>query len=297
MNEEESNGKEAIEKTIEAGKVLAQVREEIAVRIKPDIKLLEIAEFVERKIVELGAEPAFPCNISINSDAAHFTPKKKDERTFNEGDIVKIDIGAHVDGYIADTALTVDLGDNEELVKASEDALNEAIENVYAGVDTALLGTVIEKTIRDHGFKPIVNLTGHGLLPYLAHTPPTIYNYKTDRGVKLEEGMIIAIEPFATDGMGMVRERGEIEIYSLINPKPVRMKMARELLKEIEKYKTLPFAKRWLSKAPVIILSKLVNEGLLREYPVLTEAGGGLVSQAEHTLIVEEDGSKIVTKK
>jgi len=297
MNEEESNGKEAIEKTIEAGKVLAQVREEIAVRIKPDIKLLEIAEFVERKIVELGAEPAFPCNISINSDAAHFTPKKKDERTFNEGDIVKIDIGAHVDGYIADTALTVDLGDNEELVKASEDALNEAIENVYAGVDTALLGTVIEKTIRDHGFKPIVNLTGHGLLPYLAHTPPTIYNYKTDKGVKLEEGMIIAIEPFATDGMGMVRERGEIEIYSLINPKPVRMKMARELLKEIEKYKTLPFAKRWLSKAPVIILSKLVNEGLLREYPVLTEAGGGLVSQAEHTLIVEEDGSKIVTKK
>lgn len=287
---------EAIKKTIEAGKIIAQIREEIPGRIKPGVKLLEIAEFVENKIVELGAEPAFPCNISINSDAAHFTPKKDDDRCFKDGDLVKIDIGAHIDGYIADTALTVDLGDNEELVKASKDALNEAIENIYAGIDTAELGTVIEKTIRDYGFKPVVNLTGHGLLPYLAHTPPTIYNYKTDRGVKLEEGTIIAIEPFATDGVGMVKERGEVEIYSLINPKPVRNKKAREILKEIEKYKTLPFAKRWLKKAPVIILSKLVKEGLLREYPVLREVGNGLVSQAEHTVIVEEDKAKIVTK-
>lgn len=287
---------EAIKKTIEAGKIIAQIREEIPGRIKPGVKLLDIAEFVENKIVELGAEPAFPCNISINSDAAHFTPKKDDDRCFKDGDLVKIDIGAHIDGYIADTALTVDLGDNEELVKASKDALNEAIENIYAGIDTAELGTVIEKTIRDYGFKPVVNLTGHGLLPYLAHTPPTIYNYKTDRGVKLEEGTIIAIEPFATDGVGMVKERGEVEIYSLINPKPVRNKKAREILKEIEKYKTLPFAKRWLKKAPVIILSKLVKEGLLREYPVLREVGNGLVSQAEHTVIVEEDKAKIVTK-
>jgi len=294
MTEEKNN--EAIEKTIEAGKILAQIREEIPSRVKPGVKLLEIAEFVENRIIELGAEPAFPCNISINSDAAHFTPKKDDTRCFRDGDVVKIDIGAHIDGYIADTALTVDLGDHEELVKASEDALKEAIENIYAGVDTALLGTVIEKTINEYGFKPVVNLTGHGLLPYLAHTPPTIYNYKTDRGVKLEEGIIIAIEPFATDGVGMVRERGEIEIYSLINPKPVRDRKAREILKEIEKYKTLPFAKRWLTKAPLITLSKLVKDGLLAKYPVLTEVGKGLVSQAEHTVIVEEDGAKIVTK-
>jgi len=286
---------EAIEKTIKAGKILSKIREEVVERVKPEVKLLEVADFVENRIKELGGEPAFPCNISINSDAAHFTPKKGDNRVFKEGDLVKIDIGSHIDGYIADTALTIDLGDNRELVTASKNALERAIRNVHAGIDTAFLGSIIEEEIREHGYKPIINLTGHGLMPYLPHCPPTIYNYKTERGVILEEGQIIAIEPFATDGQGKVAERGETEIYSLINLRPVRMKMARQVLEEISDYKTLPFAKRWLSKAPIIIISKLVREGILREYPVLSEIGKGLVSQAEHTVIVEEDGAKVVT--
>ncbi|MFP4559237.1 MAG: type II methionyl aminopeptidase [Archaeoglobaceae archaeon] len=293
--DEEVNEQEVFEKTIEAGKILAQVREETREKVKPGVKLLEVAEFAEGRIVELGAKIAFPCNISINSDAAHFTPKKGDSRVFEEGDVVKIDIGSHIDGYIADSATTVDLGDNEQLVKASREALNNAIKNVHAGADTANIGAVIEETIREFGFKPVINLTGHGLQPYLTHTKPTIYNFKTDRGVKLEEGSIIAIEPFATDGSGKVVERGETEIYSFVNPKKVRMKKARELLKEIEEYKTLPFAKRWLNKPSPVILGKLVNEGILRGYPVLSEAGKGLVSQAEHTMIVEENGAKLIT--
>jgi methionyl aminopeptidase len=286
---------EAIKKTVRAGKILRQVREEAIKLVKPDTKLLEVAEFVENRIRQLGAEPAFPCNISLNSDAAHFTPKRQDERTFKEGDIVKLDIGTHIDGYIADTAVTVDLGDNNELVKASEDALKRAIKTVHAGVDTAEIGAAIEAAIREYGFKPIVNLTGHGFQPYIAHAPPTIFNFRTERGARLEEGMIIAIEPFATNGTGKVVERNEIEIYSLISAKPVRMKLAKELLEEAEKYKTLPFAKRWLKKMPDLILSKLVKEKILRAYPVLTEAGKGLVSQAEHTLIVEENGARVIT--
>jgi methionyl aminopeptidase len=285
---------EAIKKTIKAGKILRQVREEVVKLVKPEVKLLEVAEFVENRIRKLGAEPAFPCNISINSDAAHFTPKRGDERVFREGDMVKLDIGAQIDGYIADTATTVDLGDNPELVKASEEALKRAIETIHVGVNTAEIGAVIEGTIKEYGFKPIVNLTGHGLKPYVAHAPPTIYNFRTNKGVKLEE-MIVAIEPFATNGAGRVVERSEVEIYSIISTKPIRMKMARELLKEVEKYKTLPFAKRWLSKAPDIVIGKLVREGVLRAYPVLTEYKKGLVSQAEHTLIVEEGGVSIVT--
>ncbi len=284
-----------IMKTVEAGKILRQVREEAVKLVKPGVKLLEVAEFVENRIRELGAEPAFPCNISLNSDAAHSTPKKNDKSVFKEGDLVKLDIGAHIDGYIADTAITIDLGDNRELVEASEEALKKAIEVVHAGVDTAEIGAAIESVIKEFGFRPIVNLTGHGLLPYIAHAPPTIFNFKTERGVKLEEGMVIAIEPFVTNGVGKVVERSEVEIFSLIDLRPVRMKMARQLLEEISKYKTLPFAKRWLTKAPAIILSKLVREGILRGYPVLTEMGGGLVSQSEHTVIVEEDGAKIVT--
>lgn len=294
-DDEEMDDQTAFEKTIEAGKILVQVREETKEKVKQGIKLLEIAEFVERRIVELGAQPAFPCNISINSDAAHFTPKKGDSRVFEEGNVVKIDMGSHIDGYIADTATTIDLGDNEQLVKASQVALERAIENVYAGADTANIGAAIEGAIREFGYKPIINLTGHGLQPYLTHTKPTIYNFGTDRGVTLEEGTIIAIEPFATDGSGKVVERGETEIYSFVNPKTVRMKKARELLEEIKEYKTLPFAKRWLNKASPIILGKLVNEGVIRGYPVLSEAGKGLVSQAEHTMIVEENGAKVIT--
>ncbi len=287
---------EAIEKTIKAGKILKRVAKEAVEKIKPNVKLLEVAEFVENRIVELGAKPAFPCNISINSDAAHFTPKKNDERVFKKGDLVKLDIGAHIDGYIADMAVTVDLGENSELVKAAKEALKAGIEVVKAGVNTAEIGKAIEDVISDFGFKPVVNLTGHGLLPYIAHAPPNIYNYATDRGVELKEGMIIAIEPFVTNGVGKVSERSECEIYSLIRPKPIRMKIAREIISKVEReYKTLPFAKRWLEKAPDVVLSKLVREGVLRAYPVLTEVSKGLVSQWEHTLIVEEGGARVVT--
>ena len=294
-DEDEAIEDEAIKKTIKAGQILRQVREEAVKLIKPGVKILEVAEFVENRIRELGAEPAFPCNLSINSDAAHFTPKKNDNRGFKEGDVVKLDIGSHIDGYIADTAITVDLGDNENLVKAAEAALKAGIEVVHAGVDTAEIGRAIESAIKEFGYKPVVNLTGHGLLPYLTHTPPTIYNFGTDKGVRLEEGIIIAIEPFATNGIGRVVERSECEIYSVVSKRPVRMKMARQILKEVEKYKTLPFAKRWLSKAPEVIIGRLVRDGILRSYPVLTEMGGGLVSQAEHTIIVEENGARIVT--
>ena len=285
-----------IKKNIEAGKIVRQVREEAVKLIKPGVKLLEVAEFVENRIRELGAEPAFPCNISINSDAAHFTPKLNDDRVFKEGDLVKLDIGAHIDGYIADTAVTVDLGDNNDLVKAAEEALKNAIDIIHAGVNTAEIGEVIESTIKEFGFKPIINLTGHGLQPYIAHAPPTIYNVKIERGVKLEEGIVIAIEPFVTNGVGRVSERSECEIYSLISIKPVRMKIARQLVDEIlRKYKTLPFAKRWLNRPSDVILAKLVRDGILRAYPVLTEVSGGLVSQAEHTVIVESDKARVIT--
>ncbi|MCX8172131.1 MAG: type II methionyl aminopeptidase, partial [Archaeoglobaceae archaeon] len=229
-------------------------------------------------------------------DAAHFTPSKNDERVFKKGDLVKIDIGAHIDGYIADMAISIDLGNHSELIKASKEAVFNAIDVIRAGIDTAKLGKIIEETIRSYGFKPVVNLTGHGLLPYLTHAPPSIYNYATQRGVELEEGMVIAIEPFATDGAGMVAERGECEIYSVVNPKPVRLKIVREMLNEItEKYRTLPFAKRWLSRASDIFISKLVREGVLREYPVLSEISRGVVSQWEHTVIVEKDSARIIT--
>ena len=283
-----------------AGRILAEVREEAVERIKEGVSLLEVAEFVENSVREKGAEPAFPCNISRNDEAAHATPAIDDKTVFGK-DIVKLDIGTHIDGYIGDSAVTVDLsGNNDGLVKASEAALNEAIKIIRDGVSTVEIGETIENTIREQGYKPVVNLTGHGLLKYNSHAPPAIPNVKYEHGVILRENDVVAIEPFATDaqGAGKVAESGNAEIYSLIKAKPVRLREAKKLLEEIKKYQGLPFAKRWLPRERLdMALRTLKNMGVLRDYPVLREEGKGLVSQAEHTVIVKEDGCEVTTRK
>jgi len=295
---------EKVEKTLKAGEILRKVKKELPEIVKPGVRLIEIAEFVENRIIELGAFPAFPCNISVDRDAAHFTPKRGDERVLKEGSIVKVDIGAHVDGFVADTAVTFDLGsDMPKLAEAAKEALENAISVVRDGVDVSEIGKVIEETARKYGFRPVYNLTGHGLERWIAHAKPTIYNYPAGKGVKLEEGMIVAIEPFVTNGIGKVTDRSEVEIFSLPPEvagneralKAVRMKQAREVLKEAMKFRTLPFAKRWLKKAPEVIISRLVREGFMRAYPVLAEVSGGNVAQAEHTIIVEKDAAVVVT--
>ena len=283
-----------------AGRILAEVREEAVERIKEGVSLLEVAEFVENSVREKGAEPAFPCNISRNDEAAHATPAIDDKTVFGK-DIVKLDIGTHIDGYIGDSAVTVDLsGNNDGLVKASEAALNEAIKIIRDGVSTVEIGETIENTIREQGYKPVVNLTGHGLLKYNSHAPPAIPNVKYEHGVILRENDVVAIEPFATDaqGAGKVAESGNAEIYSLIKAKPARLREAKKLLEEIKKYRGLPFAKRWLPRERLdMALRTLKNMGVLRDYPVLREEGKGLVSQAEHTVIVKEDGCEVTTRK
>ncbi len=288
-----------LDKYRSAGRILAEVREEAVERIKEGSLLLEVAEFVENRVREKGAEPAFPCNISRNEEAAHATPSIDDNAVFSK-DIVKLDIGVHIDGYIGDSAVTVDLsGDNEGLVKASEAALNNAIKIIRDGVSTVEIGEVIENAIRERGYKPIVNLTGHGLMRYNSHAPPTIPNVKYEHGVILRETDVVAIEPFATDaqGAGKVVESGNAEIYSLIKAKPVRLREAKKLLEEIKKHQGLPFAKRWLPRERLdLALRTLKTTGALRDYPVLREEGKGLISQAEHTVIVKEDGCEVTTK-
>ncbi|MEM2550327.1 MAG: type II methionyl aminopeptidase [Nitrososphaerota archaeon] len=290
---------EAEEKTIKAGEILKKVLKEAEEKVFVGAKILDVAEFIEGRIVELGAKPAFPVNVSINSDAAHFTPAKGDERVFKKGDLVKIDAGAHIDGFIADMAISIDLGENTELIKASKEALMNAIDAVKAGIDTAKLGKIIEETIKKHGFKPVVNLTGHGLLPYIAHAPPSIYNYATQRGVVLEEGDIIAIEPFATNGAGLVTDSSEAYIFRYLSPKKAK-KFERELLATIwNRFRSLPFCDRWVRDIiPGETLPKLIelsHIGSLYGYHVLVERGRGLVAQSEHTVIVCEDGVEVIT--
>ncbi|TGC11165.1 type II methionyl aminopeptidase [Methanolobus halotolerans] len=289
---------EMFEKYFEAGRILSQVRSEAKDRIKVGASMLEAAEFVETRAVELGADgSAFPCNLSRNDEAAHATPRAGEETLFGE-DVVKLDIGVQVDGYIADSAITVDLtGEYGDLVKASEAALYAAIDIVKKGTTTAEIGAVIEDTITSLGFKPIGNLTGHGLDRYVPHAPPSIPNRRIGNGSVLRTGDIIAIEPFATDGIGKVVDGNLTEIFQVVRSRPVRLPAARKLLKELEPYRTLPFAKRWFKTEKLdFALLQLEKAGVVHSYPVLKEVGGGMVSQAEHTLIVTDDGCEITTK-
>jgi methionyl aminopeptidase len=284
---------DVLDKYREAGRILAEVRGEAIKKVKIGEKLLDVAESIERRILQKGGAVAFPVNISLNDEAAHATPSKADMSTFGN-DIVKLDIGVHIDGYIADTAITVDLGSNKELVEASNSALERAIEVVHAGVDTAEISAIIEQTITDCGFRPVVNLTGHGLERYTQHAPPAIHNRRTQSGTKLKEGQVIAIEPFSSNGNGRVYETGKAEIFSLVKTKPVRSPEARAILKEIEVYKSLPFAKRWLKGRVDLGLKQLEAAGIIHAYPVLKDKG--LVSQAEDTLIVRTNGSEVITR-
>jgi methionyl aminopeptidase len=268
---------------------------------KPKIEtgacLLDVADYVEDAIRRRGALPAFPCNISLDRNAAHYTPAPHDASCFAEN-MVKLDVGVHVDGYIADAAITVDLSGHDKLVEASRAALDAAIEIIKPGVSTAEIGKVIEEAINGYGYKPVSNLTGHGLSRYLAHDEPAVPNKAMEKGVILKEGDVIAIEPFATDGSGRICEGPVNEIYGLSAPRPVRLAAARALLKEIqESYRTLPFARRWLKgDRTEFALMQLLRSKALHRYPLLWEVEGALVSQAEHTVIILENQCEVITR-
>lgn len=286
-----------IEKYRKAGRILAEVLAEARPRVEIGASLLDVANFVEDAIRSKGALPAFPCNISLDRNAAHYTPSPHDVSRFGEN-MVKLDVGVHVDGYIADAAITVDLGGHDKLVEASRVALDAALEIIRPGTDTAQIGKVIEETITGYGYKPVYNLTGHGLSRYLAHDEPAVPNRAMEKGTILKEGDVIAIEPFATNGSGRISESLINEIYGFSSARPVRLTAARVLLKEIsESYKTLPFARRWLKgERAEFALMQLLRSGAVHRYPVLWEVEGALVSQAEHTVMVLDKGCEVTTR-
>lgn len=287
-----------------AGEIAKEVLEEGLKKIKPGVKLLEVAEFVEARIIEKGGKPAFPCNISVNEIAAHYSPTAWDERTFEKGDLVKLDIGVHVNGYIADVAKSIDLGnkgENKKLIEASEEALKNAIDMIKPGVKTSEIGETIEETIKGFGFVPVSNLTGHQLQRWRLHGGMFIPNVKIRGGEEIKEGDVIAIEPFATNGFGRVVDQSEAIIFRYLQDRPLRMKEARVILQYAkENFNTLPFAERWVANlVPRFKLSQalrqLIYSKAIHAYHILREKDKGIVSQAEHTVIVTKEGCEVTT--
>jgi len=255
--------------------------------------MLDTCNKIEDKIRQLGGDLAFPVQISMNEIAAHFCPDKDDTTVF-ENQVASLDIGVSINGAIGDNAVTIDLsGQNTELVKASQKALHEAIKIIQIGTKLGDIGKVIEETIKSFGYNPVRNLSGHGLELYNIHSVPTIPNFNNDDPTELEKGMIIAIEPFATPGGGLVHEKGKSTIFSQVDKKSVRMPFVRQILADIENYKGLPFTKRWLTDKfgePKVnfALNQFRQLEILKEYPPLVEMSNALVSQAEHTLLIDD---------
>jgi len=287
---------------IEAGKVAKEVAEKSKKLIKVGASLLETAEKIEEMVRE-KASLAFPVNISVNENASHYTPSADEKTVFGEKELVNVDIGVHVNGFVGgDIAYTIDLsGEQGKLVEASERALENAISLVKAGRKTNEIGRIIEETITKYGFKPIRNLSGHGLGEYEVHSEPSIPNMDPGYGIELEEGQIIAIEPFASTGDGLVHEDRRTEIFSFEQKILTRNMSAREVMAFVEEeYRTLPFAERWLAKKYdsfklKIALKELVLRNALIAYPILKDVPGSLVSQAELALVVEKDSCRILS--
>src|SRR3989344_7462450 len=303
--EKQKSGSETPEeKYVKAGKILQTAMQNAKKSIKPGQKLLDIAEKIEAEIVSLGAKPAFPVNLSINETAAHFTPALNDTAVLNEGDLLKVDLGSHIDGFIADAAFSINLNnEHAKMIEASEKALENALSIARAGTEIGKIGEEIEKTIKGFGFTPIQNLTGHELGAFEQHAGVSIPNIARKDSRKLEAGHAYAIEPFATNGKGFVKESVQSEIFALDEPKPVRNTTAREVLEFImEEYKTLPFAERWVGKKlklsefqRKISLRELLKNKCIRAYPVLKEETGKFVSQAETSIfITEKEAIRIV---
>lgn len=287
---------EALANHRRAGEILETVMAEAREMVEPGATHIEVADHAESRIHELGAEPAFPVNISVDEEASHATPEPDGEATFGE-EMVCLDVGVHVDGYIADAAVTVDHSGTPELVEAAEQALDAAVDEVAAGVEVGAVGRAIEEIVDGYGYTPVLNLSGHGLRRNDAHTSPTIPNRGVDRSVELEAGQVVAIEPFVTTGRGKVGEGTHEEIFELQSERSVRNRAARGVLDQVtEEFPHMPFAARWLDSSRAAMgLRRLKRNDVVTGYPVLKESDGELVSQAEHSLVVTEDGCEVLT--
>jgi len=293
---------EALSSFRKAGAIAAEARDLGASMVAAGAPMLKVAEEVEAHIISRGAFPAFPCNISCNEVAAHFTPRTGDKLTFSNGDLVKIDVGAHVNGYIGDTAMTVEVGtrNRTSLIEASAKALAIATEIVGEGIPVNTVGGAIERGIKSNGFVPVTNLTGHSMKQYNLHAGLSIPNFDDGEDEKVPADIALAIEPFATDGAGQVQNAKAGNIYRILRKRELRDKGAAEHFHLIEeKFGTLPFCERWctaLDPKAQAHLRTLVRHGLIFAYPVLTEVRGGMVSQKEHTIIIHDHKAEVTTR-
>lgn len=293
-----------LEKLRRSGFISATAREHGRKMIKPGAKLADIAREVEQVIHDMGGKPAFPAQLSRNHIAAHYCSPPDDQTRIQADDIVKLDLGTQVDGYVTDNAVTIDLRDGPDslLVAASRMALDNAISVMGPGASITTIGEQIETTIKALGFSPVYNLTGHGVARYIIHCAPSIPNFPDRKAGHLRANMTIACEPFATDGKGYIQESGVAEVFMLKRDIRDKDGVPPEIVEAVAVTEGLPFARRQLmprlgsAKKVEEAIRILTRKGLIEDYPPLCEKPGTRVAQTEHTIFISESGAEVLTR-
>lgn len=293
-----------LDKYVKSGRILAEVRDFVKAMPIQSKRVLDVCEEVEGKIRDLGANPAFPCNVGINEVAAHYTSPYDDRSVIPAGSLVKIDFGVELDGFITDSAIAISLNPTyDSMIVAAKAALGEALAAVAPGRRLSEIGNIVERCVQRYGFKPIRNLTGHKIDRYTIHAGKSVPNVSGMDGGRFEVGEVYALEPFVTlrDAEGAVRDGDAAYIYRFVRTKGAKSKEASGLAEYIrDTYKTLPFASRWIFKDwregdAKTVFKELVANRCIVAYPILVEASGNVVSQAEHTMVVTQDGCRVLT--
>jgi methionyl aminopeptidase len=292
-----------LEHYMKAGKAVAAALKLGRLLARPGTKLLDLGSLIEGEIKKNGAELSFPVNLSLDTCAAHYSPIIEDPTIIPPQGLLKIDCGAHVEGYIADAAITINLGHEDglkaTLVKAAEEAIYAAVKHFKPGVSVKEIGSYIQREIEKYpGLKPISNLGGHQLKQYNLHAGTFIPNNSMGGdNYKLKEGDQFAVEPFSTNGIGLIKDGPEMTIFrieSIAKKKNPPMQDRLRLEKFKKTFKTLPFSPRWIDFLPKDqindAITRYLHWGVISGYHTFVERGNGLVAQAEHTLIVTKDG-------
>ncbi len=287
-----------------SGKITNEVRAVVKARVKPGMGYLETCVLVEKEIGSRGGSPAFPTGIGVDHVTAHYAPQGDDRSQFDESQVIKVDFGVHVDGYVTDTAVTLTFNpDRRLLLDAAERALNAAIETAKKDVRTGEIGREIHREAARFGFKVIENLTGHTVDRYTVHAGKSIPNLYMPGMQSLKRGDVFAIEPFVTLGSaaGYVVDSPSETIFSIVARKKTGVAELDGFTERVwGDRKTLPFTPRWYAeefgerKLPGI-LERLMGKRIMRSYPMLVEASGSPVAQFEQTMALDEGGLVVLT--
>ncbi|WP_075883119.1 type II methionyl aminopeptidase [Candidatus Protochlamydia sp. W-9] len=288
---------------IRAGELAGQVRAYGKSLIKKGASYKDVMDKISAKIFDLGAKPAFPPQMALNHVAAHYLIYPGEDVIFSD-QVIKLDVGVCYKGAIGDCAVTVDLSDKyQKLIQAVEEALLNAEQIVKVGLPVREIGYTIDQTISSYGFKAVKNLSGHGLGPHKIHTSPIIPNYDNHSKAVIKPGMTFAIEPFATDGEGLIYEEGKATIFAFTSWRPVRSEIARLVLNKVKTFNGLPFSIHNLLDAQFSLLeletglAELLRFGVIAEYGPLIEEKNGIVAQAENSVLVDEHGKVFITTR